>query len=291
MDAPLYCGNKSCTRQCQFCFDEEVHAGVAPPGGRNIFDPKPKPVFNHAHHKENLMSSKSLNLNGMFNAEALMRRFFRRADNVVWDMTTGKPGVATPEGIASCSGTGDDAQITINPIAAMGMALPAFAQNTALDKVELGDMIIYGAKDQTGWVTAKTEHRLSLIKPDGTHTQISPPKTQMLDVGGGVMVVRSLMNMLPGGTGGLNGLMGTMMMLQMAGGGDSDIEEMLPMMLMMQGAGATSGDPAAAAAGNPMAGMQQMLPLMMMTKMMGKNKGGNGGFFGGHNEDGPRFRG
>jgi hypothetical protein len=228
------------------------------------------------------MSTKSLNLGSMFNSEALMRRFFRRAENVVWDMTTGKPGVATSEGIASCTGSGDDAVISINPISAMGMALPAFAQNTAIDKVELGDMIIYGARDQTGWVTSKTDKSLHLIKPDGTHTQISPPKTQMLDVGGGVMVVRSLMNMLPGGTGGL---MGTMMMLQMLGGGDSEIEEMLPMMLMMQGAGATSGDPTAAAAGNPFANMQSMLPMMMMSKMMNGKKGGSPAF-----NEGPSFR-
>jgi hypothetical protein len=246
-----------------------------------------QPFLNAHNLKENHMSSKSFNMNGMFNADALMRRFFRRADDVVWDMTTGKPGVATSEGIASCIGTGDDAQITINPIAAMGMALPAFAQNTALDKVELGDMIIYGAKDQTGWVTSKTDKALHLIKPDGTHTHITPPKTQMLDIGGGVMVVRSLMNMLPGGTGGL---MGSMMMLQALGGEGGDMEDMLPMMLMMQGAGGTSGDPTAAAAGNPMAGMQSMLPMMMMSKMMGKgNKGGGLGF--GRREDGPQFRG
>lgn len=230
------------------------------------------------------MSKPSLNMNNMFNADAIMRRFFRRVDNVVWDMSTGKPGVATPEGIATCVGAGDDAQITINPIAAMGMALPGFAQNTALSAVQVGDMIIYGARDNTGWVTSKTEKSLHLIKADGTHTQISPPKTQMLDIGGGVMVVRSLMNMLPGGTGGL---MGNMMMLQMMGGGDGDIEEMLPMMLMMQGAGATSGDTDAAAASNPFAGMQQMLPMMMMAKMM--NKGSQGGRR--HTEyGGPDFR-
>lgn len=234
------------------------------------------------------MSSKSFNVNNMFNADAMMRRFFRRADNVVWDMSTGKPGVATDEGIASCIGSGEDAQISINPIAAMGMALPAFAQNTALDKVDVGDMIIYGARDNTGWVVSKTDKQLRLIKADGTLTSYSPPKTQMLDVGGGVMVVRSLMNMLPGGTGGL---MGNMMMMQMMGGGDSDLEEMLPMMLMMQGAGATSGDPAAAAAGNPMAGMAAMLPQMMMMKMMSKGNKSSGGVEYGRRDDGPRFRG
>lgn len=232
--------------------------------------------------------SKSFNPSNMFNADALMRRFFRRADNVVWDMTTGKPGVATAEGIASCVGTGEDAQISINPIAAMGMALPAFAQNTAMDKVEVGDMIIYGARDSTGWVVSKTEKQVRLIKADGTLTTFSPPKTQMLDVGGGVMVVRSLMNMLPGGTGGL---MGSMMMLQAMGGGDGDMEDMLPMMLMMQGAGGTSGDPAAAAAGNPMAGMQAMLPMLMMSKMMGKGNKGGGLVPAGRREDGPQFRG
>lgn len=241
-------------------------------------------IFLNAHNlKEKHMSSKSFNMNGMFNADALMRRFFRRVDNVVWDMSTGKPGVMTEEGIASCIGTGEDAQISINPIAAMGMALPGFAQNTAMDKVEVGDMIIYGARDNTGWVVSKTDKQVRLIKADGTLTTFSPPKTQMLDVGGGVMVVRSLMNMLPGGTGGL---MGNMMMLQMMGGGDGDLEDMLPMMLMMQGAGTTSGDPTAAAAGNPMASMQAMLPMMMMSKMMGK---------GSRNDrrigDGPAFRG
>lgn len=253
-----------------------------------IYHGTPFPTkFLNAHNlKEKHMSKSSLNINNMFNADAIMRRFFRRVDNVVWDMSTGKPGVATAEGIATCVGVGEDAQITINPIAAMGMALPGFAQNTAMSAVQVGDMIIYGAKDNTGWVTSKTEKSLHLIKADGTHTQISPPKTQMLDIAGGVMVVRSLMNMLPGGT---NGLMGNMMMLQLMGGEDGDVEDMLPLMLMMQGAGATSGDADAVAASNPFAGMQQMMPMMMMAKMLGKS--GNKSRRGGTEYGGPDFRG
>jgi hypothetical protein len=90
----------------------------------------------------------------------------------------------------------------------------------------------------------------------------------------GVMVLRSLVNLLPGGQkdlDGVNGSLTMMMQMSMLGGGDGnfDIEGILPMLLMGQMGGNTGGN--------------NMLQTMMMMKMLGGNsggsKGGAGGFF------------
>ena len=94
----------------------------------------------------------------------------------------------------------------------------------------------------------------------------------------GVMVLRSLLNMLPGGSTGLAGLQGSMLpMLAMMGDGDneSSLSQMMPLMLMSQMGMMTGGAPTdgSAPVANPMA---QMLPMMIMMKLMGgKNGGGN----------------
>lgn len=217
-------------------------------------------------------------LSNMFNGQKLIDRLFRRADNVVWDLMTGSVGFKTNEGIVTLerAGTGDDEtfQTVINPIDGMGMEVPAFAQQTPLSAVNKGDMILQAKS--VGWVTGVKGASLTLIRPDGSHATFTPPKTQLLDFGSGVMVVRSLLNSLSGGASGL-GQMQSMMMPLMMMGGDLDMEKIMPMMLMMGGNQPPVTNPDGTTAPNPMAGMnmQSMMPMLMMMTMLGKNKSGD----------------
>lgn len=196
--------------------------------------------------------------------EKMMGRMFRRVDSVVWDLMSGKLGVRTKEGeIATIEGEGDEATIVINPFEDFGIALPAFAQATPADTVKVGDLI-YTSGDLPGWIVAlKTSPEgktsFSIMRPGGSVSKWVPPKVQMFGLDGGVLVVRSLMTMLPGGADGLAGFQNMMLPMMMMGGDNIDLEKMLPMMLMSQMGGAGSG-------ANPMGGMMQMI---MMSKMMG----------------------
>ncbi len=212
------------------------------------------------------------NMKNVFNYDALMNRFFRKVEGVVWDMMSGKIGVITTEGITTIEGEGDDAQVVTNIIDQFGVPLPAFAQNTPVDQVALGD-IIYTNGGALGWVVKINDKSFELLKSDGTRTRWSPPKVQMLGFESGVMVLRSLMNMLPGGKTGLEAMQGQMLpmlaMMGQFGDGDGDdmLSNMLPMMLMGQMSGGTAGG---------MGGMNPMM-LMMMSKMMGSKGNGSMG--------------
>lgn len=193
----------------------------------------------------------------------MIDRFFRRIDDCLWDLMTGKIGVKTPEGdIAVLEGEGDEAQIVVNPFSEFGVPLPAFAQNTPVDQIKKGDLI-YSAKKVMGWVVgvpdlANGGKAFKLLKPDGTRGEWRPPKVQSLGLDvSGAMVLRSLLNTLPGGD--LGGLQGSLLPMMMMGGGVEDMEDMLPLMLMSQ-AGSVGG-------GN------NMLQTMMLMKMMGGKKG------------------
>lgn len=213
-------------------------------------------------------------LNGM-GGNKLLDRFFRKADNVVWDLMSGRLGFRTREGIVTLDGEGDDAVPSINPFDDFSMELPAFGQQTPIDQIKLGDMILQS--NNVGWVVELKGKSIRLLRPNGDRVTFTPPKTQILDFGSGVMVVRSLVNMLPGGaSGGLQNLQGMMLPLMMMGDSDMDIEKMLPMMLLMNGANATAADGST----NPLAGLaglgagNNMLQTMMLMQMF-KGKGEN----------------
>jgi hypothetical protein len=210
----------------------------------------------------------------MPSADKFMNRLFRKAEGVVWDLMSGKIGVQTKEGIATIEGEGEDAQIVINVMDQFGMEVPAFAQSTPIEAVKPGDIIYFGSTDRPGWVTekkvsAKGDISFILMKADGTRSTWKPPKISMLGLDSGVMVLRSLLTMLPGGAGGLTGLQGMMMPMLMMGG-DMDMEKMMPMMLMSQlgttGAPVLNPDGTPAASANPMASMMPMLMMMSMMK-------------------------
>lgn len=211
-------------------------------------------------------------------ANKFMDRLFRKADGVVWDLMTGRVGIKSEEGIATLEGEGDDAQININLLDQFGMEIPAFAQSTPVEAVKAGDIIFFGASQKPGWVIEKkagTDGKspsFVLMKADGTRSTWKAPKVSMLGMESGIMVLRSLLSMLPGGNAGLTGLQGALMPMMMMGqmnGGDGgfDMESMMPMMLMgqMNAAPLAGADGTAVAAPNPMA---QMMPMMMMMQMM-----------------------
>ena len=233
-----------------------------------------------------MMNGMNSMMGGM--GEKMMNRFFRKIDNVKWDLFTGRIGVATSEGIVTIEGEGEDAQIVLNLMDQFGMPVPAFAQNTPLNAVAVGDLIFQG-NNIKGWVTevvakttttvdtddatkpAKTNtevKRFKLMTPSGTSTTWTPPKVSMLGFDSGVMVLRSLMNMLPGGESGLNSMQGMLMPMMMMGG-DMDLEKLMPMMLFSQLGASGTGADAMGANGN-------MMQMMMMMQMMG-GKGGIGG--------------
>lgn len=231
-------------------------------------------------------------------ADKFMNRLFRRAEGVVWDLMTGKVGIQTKDGsIATLSGKGDDAQVEINLMDQFGMEIPAFAQNTPIEAVNIGDVIYFGATEKPGWVVEKRfgvkptgsttptkraskaestvsvdeiDHsnvQFTLMKVDGQRTTWKPPKVTLLGMGdNGVMVLRSLLNMLPGGAAGLQGMQGMLMPMLMMGDGNIDFDKMMPLILMgqMQSTAVQNPD-GTVVAQNPMA---NMLPMMMLMQMM-----------------------
>lgn len=217
---------------------------------------------------------------GMFNSNKLMERFFKKVDNVAWDLMTGRVGIVTADGIVSLEqskdGDEDVFEVSVNMMDQFGMAIPAFAQNTPIDQVNVGDLI-HGSRDLTGWVVGKKGKSFEILKPNGQRTNWQPPKVKLMGIDGsnGVMVLRSLMNMLPGGDSSLQGMQQMLMPMMMMGGENIDLDSMLPMMLMMQTGNQTVDTEGNA---NPMGGMNMqnmMMPMMMMSMM--KDKGSNVG--------------
>lgn len=208
-----------------------------------------------------------------------IERFFRPVDNVVWDLMSGRVGHKGSDGIITIElgelsadkSEAEDPQVVVNPFDQFGMEIPAFAQSVAVEAINLGDMIFSNSNNRVlGWVVKKNDKSFKLMKQDGTRSDWRPPKVQMLGFDSGVMVLRSLLNMLPGGNSGLAGMQSMLMpMMAMGMMGDTedsvfDLKSMLPMMLMSQMGLGMDGNQSSGAGG-----MGNMLPMMMMMKMLG----------------------
>ena len=219
----------------------------------------------------------NMNMDTKMFGSAFMNRMFRQVDGVVWDLMSGNIGVQTDEGIVTFGKDADgNAEINLNLFDQFGMAVPAFAQNTPKVNVVEGDLLV-GAKDILGWVVEKKDNSFVLLKPNGNRGTWSPPKVNLMGaVDGGVMVLRSLMSMLPGGAGGLGQMQNMLLPMLMMGGDDMDMSKIMPLMLFSQlgNPAVTGGDPAAAPAGGAN-GMGQMMQTMMMMQMMGGKGGAN----------------
>lgn len=210
--------------------------------------------------KENKMNG--LNFPG---SNKLLDRMFRRADGVVWDLMTGKIGVQTDEGIVTLEGTGEDAQVNVNLFDDFGFALPAFAQATPKNGVQVGDIIYRGARSNVAWVIDKTEvekdgvttYKFKLMKPNGETTNWNPPKVSLMGFESGVMVLRSLVSMLPGGQGDLGQMQSALMPFMLMGGLEGDaMNKLLPLMLMQLTSGQAGG----------MGNMMQAMLMMSLLK-------------------------
>ena len=208
-----------------------------------------------------------MDMSNMF-GKAFMNRMFRQVNDVVWDMMSGKMGVSTKEGIMTLDDSDtENPCVSLNMFDAFGMGVPAFAQNTPIDQVKAGDLLV-GSKEIIGWVVTVNDGGKSfqMLKPSGTISKWVPPKVQMLGFDSGVMVVRSLLNLLPTGTGGLSQMQNMLQMMMFMGDGEVNFEKIMPMMLMSQMTAPAGGSDAA----NP---MTQMMPMLMFANMM-KGDGG-----------------
>ena len=212
----------------------------------------------------------------------LTDKFFRSVDNCVWDLMTGRIGFSTTDGIVTIDlnelddlkTEAPDAQVSVNLFDEFGIAIPAFAQSVPVDSITLGDMIYSSSSNKVlGWVVKKNAKSFKLMKQDGTKTDWVPPKVNMLGFDSGVMVLRSLMNMLPGGSSGLTSMQSMlmpMMALGMMGEGanNNNMKNMLPVMLMSQMGGMASADTTNP---NPMTNMMPMIMMMQMMKSPSSN--------------------
>lgn len=215
-------------------------------------------------------------------------KFFKQVDGVCWDLLSGKIGFQSSDGIITLEmgelsddkNEAPDAQVSINMFDDWGMPIPAYAQGTSVDSIILGDMIYSSQSGNIlGWVVKKSDKSFKLMKKDGTVSSWTPPKTSVLNFDSGVMVIRSLMNMLPGGESGLGQMQSSLLPLMMMGGDGEELKSMMPLLLMSQvGTLGTGGSPNM---------MNNMVQMMMMQKMMGgklnmfggKSSGINKNFF------------
>lgn len=67
--------------------------------------------------------------------EKLTSRFFRKVDDAVWDMTTGKLALKQGDSVLTLEGADEkDAQVSENMFAALSVPVPAFAQQLPLEE-------------------------------------------------------------------------------------------------------------------------------------------------------------
>ena len=215
-------------------------------------------------------------MQNLFNGQGL-RKLIRKVDNLVWDLSSGKLGIQTLDGIVTLETSGEGAtatyNVSLNVFDALGFRIPAYAVNTPNAEIEIGDIIV-GANEVLGFVVKKHAASLEILKKDGQITRYSPVKTQIFGTNG-YMVVKSLTGLL--GAEGAAGLQGNLLPLMMLGGDSGvDIESILPLMLMQgqTGQGGTGLNlqsilPLMLLKGKGNGGMKDMLPLLMMSGGLG----------------------
>jgi hypothetical protein len=192
--------------------------------------------------------------------EKLTSRFFRKVEDAVWDMTTGKLALKQGDSVLTLEGADEkDAQVSENMFAALSVPVPAFAQQLPLAEIKFGD-IIYGDKGALGWVIKKTAKSVTVMTKQGQTTSITPRKVVMLGGNGDtLLVLRSLISMAGGTEQGFMGMQQSMLpMLMLMGDNDKADGDMLSTMLMMQMMGGAGGQQAG--------GMNPMMLMMMMMK-------------------------
>ena len=92
-----------------------------------------------------------INIEGNKMNNKFIDRMFRKTDNVVWDIMSGRVGFKTRDGIVTIDLQSDvtdteapNAEVSINMFDDFGITIPAFAQSVPVTSITLGDLI-YGA--------------------------------------------------------------------------------------------------------------------------------------------------
>ena len=214
-----------------------------------------------------------------------LQRIFRKVEGLVWDLTSGKMGIQTKDGIYTCDiTTAEDGTVTagisVNPFDGFNLPIPAFAQNTAFDQVAVGDIVI-GDTKVLGWVVEKKTASLVLLDQGGMTKQYNPPKDAIMNQSG-VMVVKSLTGLL--GDGNTASLQNALLPLLVLGGDNasSSLDKVLPLLLLTQQNGGNPQSlsgilPLLLLSGNGNSGsMEKLLPLMLMQGGLGGAQGNNG---------------
>lgn len=204
-------------------------------------------------------------------SQNFMQQQFRRVDNVVWDLMSNTTGILTKNDaiailiqdesstLEEVKKTKIDGSITINPLATMSMAIPAYGQKVSLDKINVGDITVDGNGNANGWITEiHNNGKFTILKTDGNEQKINPPTVNVMGFGeqSGLMVVKPLFNVTKGNTDSIKTMLMQMMMMNDGNVNDSQMDKMMQMMLMSSSMGNSGGD-------------NSMMQNMMMMKMFG----------------------
>ena len=183
----------------------------------------------------------------MINTNSMRDSFFREVSNVALDMTSGKLGVVSKDGISVYTKDG----VSVNPITEMGFKVPAFAMRVPVADLVEGDIVI-----NSGEPTFFKEHYdvgYSVVTLNGAIVEIGNV-TNMFFGKNSDLAVKNMFG--DTGNSGMNPMMMAMMMSDSdsKSGDGVDMKKMMMMQMMMGNQGNTSG---------------QMNPMMLMM-MLGK---------------------
>lgn len=193
-----------------------------------LFPPNAKVTVNTT--KENKM-----------NVSSNMRdSFFREVKNVAIDIQSGKFGVLSNDGISVYAEGG----VSVNPIAELGVKIPAFAMRVPVKDLKEGDIVINGS--ESSFFKGLTENGYEVVTLNGEVKQVGSVSNMFF----GKNSVLAVKNMFGEGTNPM------MMALLMGDGGfgDGDNKKLMLAMAMSGGFGGDAGG---------------INPLMMML-MLGK---------------------
>ncbi len=241
----------------------------------------------------------------MFNQSGLSSKFlnnmFRKIDGLVWDLQSGSLGIKGTEGIYTLTSDYDLGSpavpasennsaiaavpastsygVSVNPFDSFGISIPAFATKVPFSGINIGDLVV-GEKDILGWVTSKAGVSLKLLDKNGFNKTYSPPKLQIMNQDG-ALIVQSLGGMF-GGQAGVGSLQQSLLPMLMLSGGDTDgLDSILPLMLFgqMQQTNPNGAKAIATEAGNPSLAanpLSSLMPMLMMQSLAKKKKSSGG---------------
>ena len=173
------------------------------------------------------------------NTNSMRDSFFREVKNVAIDIQSGKFGVVSADGISVYVNGG----VSVNPIADMGVKIPAYAMRISIDSLTEGDIILNG--NDASFFRAKTENGYEVVTLAGEVKQVG----QVSNMFFGKNTVLAVKNMFGEGAG-----MNPLMLAMLMGEDKSDNKNLMLAMAMSGGMGNLEG----------MSGMNPLMLMMLM---------------------------